>query len=67
MNSHYPSEATERSFAPLTSDHLARLVIMAERDHLNFTRAAGQPEYADRRVARPRSRLPLQFLCKVRR
>jgi hypothetical protein len=51
MNSPFPAEATERSFAPLTSEHLARLVIMAERDHLTFTRAAGRPEYAHRRVA----------------
>jgi hypothetical protein len=43
-------KATERSYAPLTDTHLARLSSLAADDHRHFTRAAGRPEYADRRI-----------------
>lgn len=44
------SEAAERSYAPLTATHLARLSTLAAEDHRHFTRAGGRPEYADRRL-----------------
>lgn len=40
---------TERSYAPLTAEHLSRLAGIAQADHELFT--AGHPEYANRRVA----------------
>lgn len=42
---------TERSHAPLTADHLARLYGLATADHEFFTRPDCRPEFADRRVA----------------
>lgn len=42
-------EQTERSYAPLTNEHLARLFDLASEDHAKFTKT--RPEYADRRVA----------------
>lgn len=41
---------TERSYALLTGDHLARLSELAAQDHMKFTRDGGRPEYRDRRV-----------------
>lgn len=41
---------TERSFEPLTSEHLDRLAKLAAQDHQAFTRSAGRPEYRQRRV-----------------
>lgn len=40
-----------RSYAPFTDEHLARLSRIAGVDHEYFTRPAGRPEFADRRVA----------------
>lgn len=40
-----------RSFAPLTPEHLARLLVLSTADHEKFTRPAGRPEYSDLRVA----------------
>lgn len=44
---------TERSYAPLTDAHLGRLSMIADGDHHHFTRAAGRPEYAERRLCVP--------------
>lgn len=45
------SQGSERSSAPLTDAHLARLTELADEDHLKFCRPSGRPEYRDRRVA----------------
>lgn len=42
---------TVRSYAPLTLEHLDRLVALATLDHKKFTRPDGRPEYAGLRVA----------------
>jgi len=42
---------TVRSYAPLTHEHLDRLVALATLDHKKFTRPDGRPEYAGLRVA----------------
>lgn len=42
---------TERSYAPLTDEQLARLYDVATADHEFFTRPDGRSEFADRRVA----------------
>ncbi len=41
----------ERSYAPLTVAHLARLSRLAHADHERYTRPAGRSEYADRLIA----------------
>jgi hypothetical protein len=40
----------ERTFVPLTREHLDHLADLADRDHQAFTRPAGRPEYRDRRL-----------------
>jgi hypothetical protein len=40
----------ERTFRPLTTEHLDRLAGLVDRDHEAFTRPAGRPEYRNRRV-----------------
>ncbi|GAA1191748.1 hypothetical protein [Pseudonocardia alaniniphila] len=44
------ANATERSYAPLTDAHLARLSVIADEDHRHFTRRQGRPEYSARRL-----------------
>jgi hypothetical protein len=44
------TEATERSYAPLTDAHLAHLSVIADEDHRHFTRRQGRPEYSARRL-----------------
>jgi hypothetical protein len=44
------AKATERSYAPLTDAHLARLSVIADEDHRHFTRRQGRPEYSARRL-----------------
>ena len=46
------SERSDRSYAPLTRQHLSRLSDLADWDHQRLTGPHGKrPEYADRRVA----------------
>lgn len=45
------SAQSRRSYAPIMAVHLARLSALAAADHSCFTRAAGRPEYRERRVA----------------
>lgn len=45
------SRRTKRSHAEFTGEHLNRLSSIALADHAYFTRPAGRPEFADRRVA----------------
>jgi hypothetical protein len=45
------TEMTARSFAPLTLEHLDRLVALATVDHEKFTRPDGRSEYSGLRVA----------------
>ncbi len=40
----------ERTFEPLTAEHLDCLADLADRDHEAFTRPAGRPEYRNRRA-----------------
>jgi hypothetical protein len=40
----------ERSWAPVTFEHLCRLAKLADADHTYFTRPDGRPEYRSRRV-----------------
>jgi len=47
----FTTEMTVRSFAPLTREHLDRLVAQASVDHGKFTRPDGRSEYSGRRVA----------------
>lgn len=48
---HDPAAITVRSYAPLTRQHLNRMVDLATIDHQKFTRPDGRPEYASLRVA----------------
>lgn len=46
------TERSPRSYAPVTDEHLARLLSLADADHARFTRTSGNKHaWADRRVA----------------
>jgi hypothetical protein len=44
-------DRSARSYVELTDEHLARLAVLAAKDHATFTRPLKRPEYADRQVA----------------